>query len=84
MEISIYGSSMGQDMDAVSIYVCPLGAMLAGIMFFYLAGKGYAEKAVNESAVKPIGPWFVTMGKFVFVPLALIALIAGAIFGGIG
>lgn len=71
-------------MDAVSIYVCPLGAMLAGIMFFYVAGKGYAEKAVNEGAVKPIGPWFVTMGKFVFVPLALIALIAGAIFGGIG
>lgn len=71
-------------MDAVSIYVCPLGAMLAGIMFFYVAGKGYAEKAVNEGAVKPIGPWFVTMGNFVFVPLALIALIAGAIFGGIG
>ena len=71
-------------MDAVSIYVCPLGAMLAGIMFFYVAGKDYAEKAVNEGADKPIGKWFVPLGKFVLVPLALVALIAGAIFGGIG
>lgn len=71
-------------MDAVSIYVCPLGAMLAGIMFFYVAGKDYAEKAVNQGAGKPVGPWFVFLGKFVFVPMALIALIAGAVFGGIG
>lgn len=71
-------------MDAVSIYVCPLGAMLAGIMFFWVAGKEYAEKAVNEGADKPIGSWFFVLGKFVLVPLALIALIAGAILGGIG
>lgn len=71
-------------MDAVSIYVCPLGAMLAGIMFFYVAGKDYAEKAVNEGADKPIGKWFVILGKYVFVPLTFIALVAGAVFGGIG
>ncbi len=71
-------------MDAVSIYVCPLGAMLAGIMFFYVAGRKYGEKAVNEGADKPIGKWFFALGKFVYVPLALIALIAGAILGGIG
>ena len=58
--------------------------MLAGIMFFYVEGKEYSEKAVNEGAGKPIGPLLVIMGKFIFVPLALIALIAGAIFGGIG
>lgn len=71
-------------MDAVSIYVCPLGAMLAGIMFFYVAGRDYAEKAVNEGADKPVGPWFMALGRFVYVPLALVALIAGAVFGGIG
>lgn len=71
-------------MDAVSIYVCPLGAMLAGIMFFYVAGKDYVEKAVNEGADKPIGSWFIVLGKYVFVPLTFIALVAGAVFGGIG
>jgi len=71
-------------MDAVSIYVCPLGAMLAGIMFFYVLRKEDAAKAVNAGAEKPIGNWFFALGKFVYVPLALVALIAGAILGGIG
>ena len=71
-------------MDAVSIYVCPLGAMLAGIMFFYVMNRKNAEEAVNAGADKPIGNWFFVLGKFVLVPLALIALIAGAVLGGIG
>ena len=33
-------------MDAVSIYICPLGAMLAAIMFFWVAGKDFALTAV--------------------------------------
>ena len=71
-------------MDAVSIYVCPLGAMLAGIMFFWVMDRKYAEDAVNAGASKPVGNWFFVLGKFVLVPLALIALIAGAVLGGIG
>lgn len=71
-------------MDAISIYVCPLGAMLAGIMFFWVAGKDFALEAVNKGKKKPIGKWFIPLGKFVLVPLALIALIAGALLGGIG
>lgn len=73
-----------QWMDAVSIYVCPLGAGLAGIFFFWIGGKKYAEEAVNKGAKKPIGSWFVPAGKYIYVPLALIALIAGALLNGIG
>ena len=71
-------------MDAVSIYICPLGAMLAAIMFFWVAGKKFAVDAVNAGADKPIGKWFVPLGKYVLVPLSLVALIAGALLGGIG
>ena len=71
-------------MDAVSIYICPLGAMLAAIMFFWVAGKDFALNAVNQGRDKNIGPWFVPLGKYVLVPLAFIALVAGAILGGIG
>lgn len=71
-------------MDAVSIYICPLGAMLAAIMFFWVAGKDFAVNAVNQGRDKNIGPWFVPLGKYVLVPLAFIALVAGAILGGIG
>lgn len=71
-------------MDAISIYICPLGAMLAGIMFFWVAGKDFALKAVNAGRNKPIGKWFFPLGKYVLVPLAFIALVAGALMGGIG
>jgi len=71
-------------MDAVSIYICPLGAMLAAIMFFWIADKEFALKAVNTGREKKIGTWFLLLGKYVLVPLALIALIAGAVLGGIG
>ena len=34
-------------MDILSIYICPLGAGLAGIMFFWVCGKKYVETQVN-------------------------------------
>ena len=71
-------------MDAVSIYICPLGAMLAAVMFFWVAGKDFAMEAVNRGREKKIGGWFYPLGKYVLVVLALIALVAGAVLGGIG
>lgn len=35
-------------MDVLSIYICPLGAGLAGIMLFWVCGKEYVEKQVNK------------------------------------
>jgi neurotransmitter:Na+ symporter, NSS family len=71
-------------MDVVSIYICPLGALLAGIMFLWVAGKKFALESVNMGANKPIGNWFYPLAKYVYCAAALIALIAGAILGGIG
>ena len=71
-------------MDVVSIYICPVGALLAAIMFFWVAGKKFANEQVNIGADKPIGKWFYPLGKYVFCAAALVALIAGAILGGIG
>lgn len=71
-------------MDFVSIYICPLGAALAGIMFLWVAGKDYALAAVNQGAKKPIGSWYYPLAKYVYVIAAIVALIAGARLGGIG
>lgn len=73
-----------QWMDMVSIYICPLGAALAGIMFFWVMKKETALDAVNQGAKKAIGGWFHPFGKWVYVPLCIIALVAGAALGGIG
>ena len=73
-----------QWMDIISIYICPLGALLAGIMFFWVAGKEFAEEQVSIGAYRKIGKWFFPLGKYVYCICALIALVAGAALGGIG
>ena len=73
-----------QWMDVVSIYICPLGALLAGIMFFWVLKKDTALAAVNEGGKKPIGSWFHPLGKYLYCICALAALILGAKYGGIG
>lgn len=73
-----------QWMDVVSIYICPLGAALAGIMFFWVMKKDTALAAVNQGAKKPIGNWFYPLGKYLYVILAIAALVLGIMYGGIG
>lgn len=73
-----------QWMDVVSIYICPLGAALAGVMFFWVLSKKSALEEVNNGAKKPIGSWFYPLGKYVYIPLSLAALVLGIIYGGIG
>lgn len=75
---------VGGWMDVVSIYICPLGAALAGIMFLWVAGKNYVIPAVSQGHGKEIGGWYYPLAKYVYVTAAIIALIAGAKFGGIG
>lgn len=74
----------GQWMDAVSIYICPMGAAIAGFMFFWISKKENTIAAINTGAKKPVGDWIIWLGRIVYVPLTIIALIAGAILGGIG
>lgn len=71
-------------MDVVSIYICPLGALLAAIMFFWVGGKKLVLESVNLGARKPIGKWYYPLCKYVYCSLALVALVAGAALGGIG
>ena len=73
-----------QWMDVVSIYICPLGALLAGIMFFWVAGKKFVLDEVNDGLQKPIGGWFYPLAKYVYCILCIVALVAGAALGGIG
>ena len=78
------GDAVGAWMDAVSIYIIPLGALLAGIMFFWVCPKGYARKQVELGASKPLGKWFEPVTKYVFVGITLTVYVLGIFFGGIG
>lgn len=71
-------------MDFVSIYICPLGAGLAGIMFFWVFGSDYAKKEVEKGRLRPIGPWFSFMTSYLFCGLTAAVFVLGIVFGGIG
>ena len=73
-----------QWMDMVSIYILPLGALTAGIMYFWVMKKDTALAAVNEGSPKPVGGWFLPFGKYVFVPLCVLCFVLGIAWGGIG
>lgn len=71
-------------MDVCSIYLCPLGALLAAIMLFWVCGPKFAREKAQEGAAKPIGQWFEPVGKYVFCGITLLVLILGIVYGGIG
>ncbi len=71
-------------MDVCSIYLCPLGALMAGVMLFWVCGPKFAREKAQQGADKPIGQWFEPVGKYVFCGITLLVLILGIVYGGIG
>lgn len=71
-------------MDFVSIYICPLGAGLAGIMFAWVWGKKAVEDAVSMGRKNRIGGWYYPLYKYGFCILTMVVFICGIVFGGIG
>lgn len=78
------GDIVGTWMDIVSIYLIPLGALLAGIMFFWVCPKGFAREQVQMGREKKVGKWFEPVTKYVFVGMTIVVYILGILYGGIG
>lgn len=78
------GDAVSAWMDVISIYVIPLGALLAGIMFFWVCPKGFAKEQTELGSAKKLGKWFEPLTKYVFVGITLIVYVLGIFFGGIG
>ena len=73
-----------QWMDVLSIYVCPLGALLAAVAFFWLTDKDTALKAANSGSRFHLDERFLNGGRYGFCLVTLLVLIIGAWMGGIG
>ena len=83
VSVSIQGIVSGW-MDFVSIYICPLGAGLAGIMFYWVFGSDYVREQLQKGRTKPIGKWLEPMTKYVFCGLTVAVFVLGIFYGGIG
>lgn len=75
---------VGQWMDVVSIYVCPLGAGMAAILFYWVYGAKFAREQLQKGRKKPIGRWLEPMTRFVFCGLTAAVFVLGIVYGGIG
>ena len=78
------GDILGSWMDYVSIYIIPIGAFIAGVMFFWVIGIDKAKSEIECGCDKLLGKWFKPMAKYFYVFLTLIVFIAGILFGGRG
>lgn len=82
--VFVEGSLLSPWMDSISIYVIPLGALLAGITMFWVCGSVFARNAVQLGRKRTLGNWFEPMTKYVFCGVAVLVYILGIFFGGIG
>ena len=82
--VFVEGDLLSAWMDSISIYVIPLGALLAGITMFWVCGSRFARNAIQEGRKKPVGKWLEPMTKYVFCGVAVAVYILGIFFGGIG
>ena len=65
-------SKWGPWMDLVSIYIIPIGATLGAISWFYVMKKDELLAAVNTGSKKERGALWYNVGRFVYVPFAVI------------
>ena len=64
--------SWGPWMDFVSIYIIPIGATLGAISWFFVMKKEKLLEAVNLGSKKTRGKLWYCVGRYVYVPLAVI------------
>ena len=72
----------GPWMDLVSIYIIPIGATLGAVSWFYVMKKDDLLTAVNTGSRKTRGALWYSVGRYVYVPLALVLCLV-ALIGGV-
>lgn len=78
------GDNVGKWMDVVTIYIIPFAALLGAITIYYILGWNALKQELDKGRKKPVGPTFKFLGKYVYVFLAIIILILGILYNGIG
>lgn len=68
----------------ITIVLSPLGALITAFIFFYILSPEETLNQLNLGAKYKIGVWFIKFGKYVFVPITVIVIILGVLYGGIG
>ncbi len=62
----------GTWMDLVSIYIIPIGATLGAVSWFWVMKKEDLLEAINQGTEKPHGNLWYNIGRYLYVPFAVI------------
>ena len=75
---------LGLWMDIVSIYLIPLGALLAAVIFFWVCGKSFAREQVELGHKGRLTVLFEPLTRYAFCGVTFAVYILGILYGGIG
>lgn len=75
--------NVGAWMDFVSIIIVPFGAVLGAISIYYILGWSDIRQEL-EKGHGPLPELFGNVARFVYVPLTILVLVLGLVYGGIG
>lgn len=73
-------SQWGPFMDIISIYIIPIGAMIGAVTWFWVLKKDKLIGEINLGSKKEYGDTWYNIGKFIYVPLAVILCLIAIVF----
>ena len=71
LPLALNQSYFDRFVDLITVYLVPVGAALAGVLFFWVLGIGRAREEVNTGAENPVGRWWEPVAQYLFVGVAL-------------
>ena len=75
---------VGSWLDFVTIVIVPIGAVLGAISIYYVLGWPHIRQELETGRGKPLPELFGRVAKYVYVPLTVLVLLLGFVYGGIG
>ncbi|GAA0078415.1 sodium-dependent transporter [Clostridium sp. CTA-5] len=82
--LGLNGELFNNFTNFITIVLSPIGAVITAVVFYFIVNKKEALDGVNIGAKYKLGSWFITFGRYVFVPATIIIIILGIRYGGIG
>lgn len=77
-------SRTGKWLDAVSIGIVPLGAVLGAVSVYYVLGYPRIREEMEKGHKGKLSAAFGFAAKYIYVPLTILVLILGFVYNGIG
>ena len=63
------GDMLGMWMDIISVYIIPLGALISGVIFFWVCKLAFIREQLQLGHDKPVSEAYIALGRYLFCGL---------------